>query len=89
MSGMDLVRFLFERIAEDEAAARRAHGVRVPPGLFGPRRVLADCVAKRAIVELQRTDLIDDPEDWQPNEILRLLALPYADHPAYRQEWRP
>ncbi len=89
MSGMDLVRFLFERIAEDEAAARRAHGARVPPGLFGPGRVLADCAAKRGIVELQRADLMDDPDDWRADEILRLLALPYADHPAYQPEWRP
>ncbi len=89
MNGMDVVRFLFERIAEDEAAARRARAGRVPPGLFGPDRVLADCAARRAIVELQRTNLMDDPEDWQANEILCLLALPYADHPAYRPAWRP
>ncbi len=86
---MDLVRFLFERIAEDEAAARGARAARVPSGLFGPARVLAECAAKRGIVEIQRTDLVDDPEDWRADEILRLLALPYADHPAYRPEWRP
>ncbi|MGW5852100.1 DUF6221 family protein [Streptomyces sp. NPDC055254] len=30
-------------------------------------------------------------EETNPNEIgaLRLLALPYADHPKYRDEWRP
>lgn len=28
------------------------------------------------------------PESW-PCPTLRLLALPYADHPAYRAEWAP
>ncbi len=32
-------------------------------------------------------------EDWEPQKYpcrtLRLLALPYADHPDYREEWRP
>lgn len=32
-------------------------------------------------------------EDWKeevwPCATLRLLALPYADHPDYREEWRP
>lgn len=30
-------------------------------------------------------------EETSPNEItaLRLLALPYSDHPDYRTEWRP
>lgn len=25
----------------------------------------------------------------QPCDVLRLLAVPYASHPAYRPEWRP
>lgn len=24
-----------------------------------------------------------------PSEVLKLLALPYADHPDYRDEWKP
>jgi len=27
-----------------------------------------------------------DRDDY---EVLQLLALPYAEHPAYRVEWRP
>ena len=27
--------------------------------------------------------------DRTPDEVVRLLALPYADRPGYRQEWRP
>jgi hypothetical protein len=56
---------------------------------WDPVRVLAECDAKRRIIELQRSDLRDDPEDWEADEVLRLLALPYADHPDYRAEWRP
>ena len=26
---------------------------------------------------------------WHPCPTLRLLALPYADHPDYREEWKP
>lgn len=28
-------------------------------------------------------------EEWTTIRLLRLLALPYADHSDYRQEWRP
>lgn len=81
----------------------------------GPARVLAECEAKRRIVELHRKTLADaaddddeHPErgcvckvcsDWSeldptlqyvgdwPCATLRLLALPYAGHPAFRPEW--
>ena len=86
---MELVRFLLARIAEDEAAAARARGVAVPPGLPDADRVLAECAAKRGVVQLQRTDLTDDPDDWEATEVLCFLALPYAGHPDYRREWRP
>jgi hypothetical protein len=52
-------------------------------------RVLAECEANRRIVDLlaakAKTDLWQLPDGM----ILLLLALPYADHPAYREEWRP
>ena len=86
---MELVRFLLARIAEDEAAAVRARGLPVPPGLPDADRVLAECVAKRGVIQLQRTDLTDDPDDWEATEVLSFLALPYAGHPDYRREWRP
>jgi hypothetical protein len=93
-----------------------------------PARVLAECDAKRRIVEAEarRRRTKDNvtatsqkaPDDWvdvtwmdenfqpheehvsqqefnerftepaPPSETLRLLALPYADHPDYREEWR-
>lgn len=117
---MNLTEFLLARIAEDEEGAqtkfvaRRMIGrkiVEVPiamrPGgwALSPARVLAECEAKRRIVEMHPIygdDLGDDaqhdcPGEWvnhvdDPNEpcpTLRLLALPYADHPSYRQEWKP
>ena len=50
-----------------------------------PARVLAECAAKRRIVEgMQPFGPIDD---INAEEIFALLALPYADHPDYRQEW--
>jgi hypothetical protein len=72
-------------------------------GCPDPARVLADCAAKRAIVELHplyrctharcggdgshcRTCGADVPA---PCPTLLALAQPYADHPDYRNEWRP
>lgn len=72
--------------------------VGVPAVLVGPERVLAECEAKRQVVELHaendsnpsRFELQcwNDGEEY-PCQTLRILALPYADHPAYRREWRP
>jgi hypothetical protein len=61
-----------------------------------PARVLADVEAKRRIVaELEHADPYD-MDYWggrggydRAQTTLRLLALPYVDHPDYRQEWRP
>ena len=46
-----------------------------------PARVLAECEAKRRIVQNAQ-----DPGD---DLFVAILALPYADHPDYREEWRP
>jgi hypothetical protein len=67
-----------------------------------PLRVLAECEAKRQIVEAHRWEEFDDGDgsvpyytdcddcrQSPPCRTLRLLALPYADHPDYREEWRP
>ena len=53
-----------------------------------PARVLAECEAKRRIVEVARY-APDGPGGWGFRRILINLALPYADHPDYRDEWRP
>lgn len=69
---------------------------------LSPTRVLAECEAKRRIVaEAQRAwsrSQDDDPmpegREWLLGQrqglqaALRLLALPYAAHPDYREEWQ-
>lgn len=63
-------------------------------------RFMAECDAKRQIIKLHHqyrnvcshcVDPRNPPvhrELW-PCESMRLLALPYEDHPDYRKEWRP
>ena len=132
-----LAAFLLARIAEDEADAPRIHDYDCPHlagiqfygpdepeaerGCGRPARVLAECAAKRRIVELHKIEVAafrayggeegvtfvepDSFEDittrrWMcstchnigddgPCSTLRLLALPYANHPDYDDSWRP
>jgi hypothetical protein len=100
---MELVRFLQSRIAEDTALAPVLHSEKCR--LFVgrrdwtwcdcgyPARAFAEVEAKRRIVEAAR----ERSPEVEPGDVgrvvfvltLRLLALPYAGHPDYRQEWRP
>lgn len=125
---MTLTDWLLARIAEDEGVVRRANGTGfdlgvgldvdyiggLPSGIhIDPARVLAECEAKRRIVEEHKMMPVREPsyglydgccetctawgEYGGPNEdktlnycpTLRLLALPYADHPDYDEEWKP
>jgi len=55
---------------------------------FSPARVLAECAAKRAMVDLYRNGVmgeICDGEKW--TNPLAPLAAVYADHEDYRTEW--
>jgi hypothetical protein len=63
-----------------------------------PARVLAEVGAKRRIIDLfagVASELGDVPvspyEGYASGlrDAVRLLALPYADRPGYRDEWRP
>ncbi len=57
----------------------------------GPVRVLADVQAKRRLIE-ESIDADQAGEYWNSESrewALRLLALPYAGHPDYRDVWRP
>lgn len=80
----EFVEFLLARIAEDKAKA------------------LAEYEAKRGIVEL--AEVVSEMDDriegewglrgsvpWDEDQgvrLLRLLGVPYADHPQFREEWR-
>ena len=64
-----------------------------------PARVLREVEAKRRIVdeynEVRRMDRPEPEPEYAVGravglgEAVRLLALPYSDHPDYREEWRP
>lgn len=93
-----LAEFLLERIAEDEAHDGW-HTVECGVGLGYwatgrcicgyPARILADCEAKRRIVAwVNQWPWRAEPPS-SVDGLLPLLALPYADHPDYRPEWRP
>lgn len=53
---------------------------------FWPARVLAECAAKRAIVEAFDPKCPDlDP--FVGRDVIAILAAVYADHQDYRDEW--
>ncbi|MFD7996860.1 DUF6221 family protein [Streptomyces mexicanus] len=61
-----------------------------------PTRVLAEVEAKRQVIEQYESIGNPPPSEIGPDlvraelgRVLRLLALPYADRPGYREEWRP
>lgn len=68
-------------------------------GAPSPARVLAECEAKRRIVLMHEpydsgwlgrrpTCWVCSADGW-PCLTLAVLSLPYANHPDYREEWRP
>jgi len=62
--------------------------------LAAPARALAECEAKRQIVDQWLCRYDDNPrhvdqETLDARDTLCALALPYADHPDCRKEWKP
>lgn len=102
-TGTGLREFLLARIAEDESRVRDlAGGTAHGDALMNPARLLYECTAKRMIVAVhsigpaapttddfarQRERCAHDGTRY-PCLTLRALALPYADHPDFRLEWR-
>ncbi len=106
---MTLTEFFAARVTEDEECARLcvdigqdwvAYGIQ-PVGMSG-KRVLAECEAKRRIVELHfENDPGPDAECGACGDIggyysqvwpcptIKALAAVYADHPDYDEAWRP
>lgn len=72
---------------------------------FGPPRSLREVEAKRRMLDEVRDAkdtlvAVQEDSDWDAaacwserysalRPVLGLLALPYADHPDYREEWKP
>lgn len=63
-----------------------------------PARVLREAEAKRRILDSYLPDATSADEqineEWRAgsalaDDLLRLLALPYADHTDYQDDWRP
>ncbi|WP_024817083.1 DUF6221 family protein [Arthrobacter sp. 31Y] len=89
----DLIGFLEARIAEDERRASyvREYGDAAAAGLFSPDRAIAECEAKRAIVDAASGYSPElehgDNGEWAFDVTLKALAAVYSDHPDYQQEW--
>jgi hypothetical protein len=56
--------------------------------LVGPEYVLAECEAKRRIVELNATKP-GRKTTFRRRLTLQALAMPYAEHPDYDEGWKP
>lgn len=94
---MTITDFLLARIADDTALARSLQAQAVTdhidpedprlPHLTLAARVLAECEAKRRIVSLYDESTAAH-EAIARLPIIRLLALPYANHPDYDPVWR-
>lgn len=54
-----------------------------------PARVLAECEAKRRIINWWMAGREGQPYGHDTMRLLGALALPYADHPDYDEAWRP
>lgn len=89
VAGEDWVRGSNGADVISEPGAPTAHMAR-----HDPARVLREIEAKRQILALHGGDLAKQSmfcghcEHDTPCPTLRLLALPYADHPDYRDVWR-
>lgn len=92
-----LTEFLLARIAEDEEQAEVCRVMGWVPAkkyeltAVGPARILAECAAKRALVEAAGAYSPElehgDNGEWAFDITLRTLAAVYADHPDYQPNW--
>jgi hypothetical protein len=105
-----LTEFLLARIEEDEAAAqvrtisrRMINGVMTDVPImarrgawaWSPARVLAECEAKRQLIDEITGDAHRihgewgvGPMDYDPSGLC-IMAAVYADHPDFDEAWRP
>ncbi|WP_066586278.1 DUF6221 family protein [Cellulomonas timonensis] len=93
----DLVMFLLAEIAADEADPYCDGAGEYQRCAEQSDRRHLECEAKRRIVELHISRGFGWCEHYSPFDdniddlcpTLRLLAIPYADRPGFREEWRP
>jgi len=105
MQPMTLAEFYAARLDEIEQRAGYVHDDgrdKEPLGGTGrcvcgwPARVLREVEAKRKILETidhaeRESDAVDNIQidGYLADDLRKLLALPFSDHPDYDQEWRP
>ncbi|MFF7147498.1 DUF6221 family protein [Streptomyces griseoaurantiacus] len=71
-------------MSDADAEARVAHIV-----AHDPARVLREIDAKRRIIGRINSHAAVMGRDEIHDDLLRSLALPYADRPGYKESWRP
>lgn len=54
---------------------------------FDPARVLAECAAKRAVIEDAASFADDYYLGFVCSNVLHTLTIPYRDHPEFNPEW--
>jgi hypothetical protein len=93
----EIVAFLRARLDELEAWADGSiqgaeiqgwhdeHGFWLLGDVEAKRRIIDKCDEENSGAEI---GVGISPEQWLAQQVMRLLALPYADHPDYRQEWK-
>lgn len=91
-----LATWLLGQIARDEQSARAMpHAIEGLQARWSPSRLIADCEAKRKIVQNCLATIQAFPEPpirlatGLAEQTLRLMANPLAHLPGYREEWRP
>jgi hypothetical protein len=96
----ELIRFLLARVDDDVAelkklARQQADASSPGQGVRAIARLQAEAAAKRRMIGALQQLLVlrDQPLEKtvrdQATQMLRVLAVPYDSHPAYRAEWRP
>lgn len=98
---VELVRFLMQRLDEDEAAAlaalraqvsapRRHRFGRPAPGTTASTDLASRWDTPRILVECEvKRRIMLGEAGCDTSRVLRLLALPYASHRDYQESWKP
>lgn len=94
----DLVTWLRAQLDEDERRAPLVADImRLRPATARfADRLLAEVDAKRAVLDIWERENAQryvhaegESRSWLVDEVVKLLALPYADRPGYEEAWRP